>query len=271
MKLTVTRYDDLREWADAFARGCFEVFILVGDPGLGKTRIVTDRTQGQVRIIEGRVTAFELYRELYRHCNEPFLIDDVDQLYSDKDAIRLLKCLCQTEPVKSLAWHSATSKLDKEEIPREFETRSKVAIIANVWKDLNANIGAVEDRGILIQFKPTAAEVHQWVGSWYRKKKISPEVYRFIGEHLDLISEPSGRHYYTAERIKGAGLNWQDALYETWGLTAEMAVVIELLADETLTQEQRVEAFEKRTGKSRATFFRYQSKLKGGRRKLVRQ
>lgn len=256
MKRTVRNYEELRRWADAFSSGRFEVFILVGNPGLGKSRVLKEKMDGKARVVEGRTTAFELYRELYRHRDKPFIIDDVDQLYSDKDAVRLLKCLCQTEPVKDIAWHSATPKLEKEGIPTEFDTRTKVAIIANEWKELNANIGAVEDRGILIHFQPTAKEVHRWIGVWNRKQKISREIYEFVGEHLHLISEPSARHYITAEHVRKAKLDWQSALYETWGLTEDVIVAAKLLADASLTQEQRCRAFIRRTKKSRPTYFR---------------
>lgn len=262
MKISVTTYAELARWADAFAKGHFDAFILVGNPGLGKTRTVKDRVGTGVRLIEGRTSAFQLFCELYKNKDKPFLIDDVDALYSDKDAVRLLKCLCQTEKVKTLAWHSATPKLDQEGIPHEFSTKSKVAIIANVWKDLNTNIEAVNDRGILIRFRPNAHEVHRWVASWYQEQKVSDEVYDFIGNHLALIREPSGRHYVTARQVKDAGLNWKAALYETWNLDTKGVTVLTLLRDGALTSKRRVQLFNEQTGGSRATFYRLAKDLR---------
>lgn len=261
MKKTITTYADARGWADAFADGHFDVFIMVGNPGLGKSRIIKDAVKDEARIIEGRTSAFGLYCEAYKHCDESLVIDDVDQLYTDRDAVRLLKCLCQTEPEKTLAWHSATSKLVKEEIPQEFTTTSKVAIIANIWKELNANVGAIEDRGILIDFKPTTQEVHEWVGTWYKQQRITAEVYRFIGKHLHLITEPSGRHYITAQQVKNAGQDWREALFETWGLTRQKYAAAELLEDNNLKPGQRVAKFKKEAKKSKSTFYRWRKKL----------
>ena len=47
---------------------------------------------------------------------------------------RLLKCLCQTEEEKAIAWHSDVRNLERQGIPREFTTKSRVVIISNDWK-----------------------------------------------------------------------------------------------------------------------------------------
>ena len=47
-----------------------------------------------------------MYVKLYRHRDEFVVIDDVDALYADRSGVRLLKCLCQTEEEKAVAWHS---------------------------------------------------------------------------------------------------------------------------------------------------------------------
>ena len=44
---------------------------------------------------------------------------------------------------------------------------SRVAIIANAWKTLNDNVAAVQDRGHVLIFEPTALEVHQQVARWF--------------------------------------------------------------------------------------------------------
>ena len=78
--------------------------------------------------IEGNASPFGMYSKLYRHR------DDVDALYSDRSGVRLLKCLCQTEEEKAVAWHSDARSLERQGIPREFTTKSRVVIISNDWK-----------------------------------------------------------------------------------------------------------------------------------------
>ena len=103
-----------------------------------------------------------------------------------------------TDPVKFVGWHTAAKQLDKAGVPRDFHTESKVCIIANVWKELNKYIAAVEDRGLLVDFRPGSHEVHREVGKW---KTIDEEVYGFIEKHLDLVHEPSMRLYVNAMKI----------------------------------------------------------------------
>lgn len=261
MQQTVRTYSDLERCARAFADGHFEVFILLGGPGLEKTTVLR-RAMGEAdaRWIEGTLSAFQLYCELWDHRNKPFVIDDVDNLYGDKSAVRLLKCVCQTEKVKTVGWHTNATKLAFEGIPREFATSSCVAIIANEWNNLNKNIGAVEDRGILLNFKPPAEEVHRRVAPWFRDE----EILRFVGEHLHLVAEPSMRHYVNARKMKAAKLDWRAALLESFGLTPEKLVIARLKSDPSFASEEaRVAEFIRQTGRSRATYFRFARKLSG--------
>ena len=53
---------------------------------------------GKACWIEGNATPFGMYAKLYRHRDQFVVIDDVDALYADRSGVRLLKCLCQTDP-----------------------------------------------------------------------------------------------------------------------------------------------------------------------------
>src|SRR5262249_265581 len=155
MKLTVTTFDELDRWSHAFAANPIQVLLVVGNPGLQKSTIIRQAVGDRARWIEGTVSAFKLYIELWQHRHKPFVIDDVDTLYTDRHAVRLLKCLCQTEKRKTVAWHTDAATLRGLNIPTEFTTTTRVCIVANVWKQFNQNIGAIEDRGILIRFRPS--------------------------------------------------------------------------------------------------------------------
>jgi hypothetical protein len=113
----------------AFAGGHLNLLILVGEAGVAKTRTVRAVLGSSACWIEGNVTPFGMYEKLYRHRDNFVVIDDVDSLYADKAGIRLLKCLCQTEDEKAVAWHTAARALEKHGIPREFTTTSRVIII----------------------------------------------------------------------------------------------------------------------------------------------
>ena len=149
-----------------------------------------------------------MYVKLYRHRDEFVVIDDVDALYADRSGVRLLKCLCQTEEEKSVAWHSDARSLERQGIPREFTTKSRVVIISNDWKTLNKNVAALQDRGHVLLFQPGAAEVHRKAGTWFDDR----EIYEWFAANLHRVREPSLRHYVRARELKAAGMDWTDVL-----------------------------------------------------------
>ena len=122
--------------------------------------------------IEGHATALGIYMRLWECRDKPVVIDDVDSLYADRPAVRLLKGLCQTERRKAVAWESDAPALRREGIPRRFSTTSRVMIIANAWKSLNVHVAALEDRGHLLHFEPAALEVHTGTAGWFWDQEV---------------------------------------------------------------------------------------------------
>ena len=114
--LRVTTCERLGDYLRAFAQGHFHLMILVGAGGLAKSRSVRSVLCGKACWIEGNATPFGMYAKLYRHRDEFVVIDDVDSLYADRSGVRLLKCLCQTEDDKTVAWHSDARSLERQRI-----------------------------------------------------------------------------------------------------------------------------------------------------------
>src|SRR5262245_18825178 len=104
--LVVRDYARLEEFVGAFAAGRLDLLIVVGRPGLAKSQSFR-RAAADACWLEGNATAFGMYCALYHARDRLVVIDDVDSLYASAAAVRLLKCLCQTDPVKRLAWQSA--------------------------------------------------------------------------------------------------------------------------------------------------------------------
>ena len=255
--LHLTSYDRLEEYLGAFARGHFHLLILVGSGGLAKSRSVRSVLDGKACWIEGNATPFGMYAKLYRHRDQFVVIDDVDALYADRSGVRLLKCLCQTEEEKSVAWHSDARSLERQGIPREFTTRSRVVIISNDWRTLDKNVAALQDRGHVLLFQPSAAEVHRKAGTWFDDQ----EIYQWFAANLHRVREPSLRHYVRARELKAAGMDWTEVLAgQDENPRARLAA--ELLASAAHgSTAARVKAFVEQGGGCRATFFNYRRKL----------
>ena len=257
--LHLSSYDRLEEYLGAFARGHFNLLILVGSGGLAKSRSVRAVLNGKACWIEGNATPFGMYVRLYKHRDQFVVIDDVDALYADRSGVRLLKCLCQTEEEKSVAWHSDARSLERQGIPREFTTKSRVVIISNDWKTLNKNVAALQDRGHVLLFQPSVAEVHEKAGTWFDDQ----EIYQWFAANLHRVREPSMRHYVRARELKAAGMDWTDVLtVEAENPRARLAA--ELLASAAYgNTTERVKAFVEQGGGCRATFFNYRRLLRG--------
>jgi hypothetical protein len=186
------------------------------------------------------------------------VIDDVDGLYADRAAVRLLKCLCQTESRKRLGWYSAAVIGRGDGIPTSFTTTSRVAILANELQPLNANVAAVLDRGHVLVFDPAARDVHLRTAEWFWDQ----EVFDFVGRSLHLAGRLSMRDYALAWELKRAGMDWRSWLLVRWGLTGTRLLVAKLKADASFSSEvERVRAFIKQQGGCRATYFNHAKKL----------
>ena len=256
--LRLTTYDELEAYVSAFADGHLHLLLLFGPPGVGKSRVVRQSLDSHVGWISGQATPLGIYLEAYEHRHRPLVLDDIDGLYADRSGIRLLKALCQTEPVKTLGWHTLTPILELRQVPQQFTTRSRVALIGNDWKTLNADVAALEDRGHVVFFEPTALEVHRQAAGWFWDQ----EIFDCVAAHLHLMSRHSLRSYRQAWELKRAGLDWRRAILSRC-LTGPALLTARLKADASFPSEAaRVQAFIAAGGGCRATYFHHARKLR---------
>lgn len=255
--ITLTDYAALDRLIAAFGEGKLNLIILVGPAGVAKSQTARRSLGVDCCWIEGNATSFGIYNELYKHRNLPVVIDDVDSLYSDKAAVRLLKCVCQTDAVKSVAWHSAAASLAKEGIPQAFDTTSRVLIIANDWKTMDVNVAAVQDRGHLVFFEPTAEEIHLQVANWFWDQ----DVFNWFADHLHLIPEHSMRHYVRATELKSAGMDWVNVLLSDT-IPEKALMIAQLRANPAFIEErERVKRFTELGGGGQTTWYKWSKRL----------
>jgi hypothetical protein len=152
-------------------------------------------------------------------------------------------------------------QLEKHGVPREFTTTSRVIIICNDWKTLNSNVTALQDRGHVLVFQPSATEVHRKAGEWFQDRE--PDIYDWFGKNLHRMVAPSFRHYVRAGELKAAGMVWTEVLEpEEDNDRARLAAEI-LASDAYRTTMDKVRAFVQRGGGCRATYFNHVRRLNG--------
>jgi hypothetical protein len=260
--ISVGTYAELDRYICKVIDGSLYVLLLLGRPGTGKTervrRAILDQCIGNALYVEGHAQPFGIYRALWEHLNQPVILDDLDRLYANPDCVRLLKPLCESKPIKRIAWHTRVTD-DDVTLPKEFETRSPVVLIANEWRTINADVQALEDRAIIVHFDPDTAEVHREAGQWC----ADDVVYEFVGRHLHLVSHVSMRWYAKAARLREAGfVDWQESLLQMMCGNRTMSMVAAVVSDPRLnTENERLAAFQEATGLSRATYFRLKKRL----------
>jgi len=262
--LKITTYAELREIAEAFTLNHHHLLVLVGNGGVGKSETMRNtmaevfgaETEGRWGFISVKTAPMALYQKLHDFRLVPMVIDDVDQLLAERQNIALLKAACDTRPVKRIAWHSMTRTLAANNLPTEFESISNVCVILNDLAETHKNMQALLNRGLVVEFKPDAMEVHREVarGGWFDDQ----EVFEFIGEHLEYIQTPSLRSYTKWRDTKRSGLNWKKLykaeLLDTLG--DEQIAMVEAHRQKHKTEGSRREAWQRETGKSRAEYFR---------------
>lgn len=271
--LTVTKYDELGQFCDAFARENYDLLTIVGPGGTGKSETVTRKMNAvhggtDWSLIKGKHTALDLYLRLYHSRLQPIVLDDIDSLLANSDNTAILKCICETKRVKRVEWGSLHPAFrDKKlAVPKSFDSVSRVCVVANDLGRLNQNIQALLTRGACLDFRPTAIEVHREVarGGWFEDE----EVFDFIGEHLWLMTRPNMRFYIITQAHKRAGMAWRELALRALRNDADekSVLVAELLADlrfDSLAspENERAKAFSERGGGSRATYFRQKASL----------
>jgi len=282
MQRTIQTFEQLYAYARAFADGKLNLLVVVGEPGLSKSQTVwraLEDANATYRKFVGSVSAYMLYRELYWHRGELIVIDDVDDIWRERESRRILKALCQTDAIKEMEWSKANTVgiakrkkvkasddedyededdgLEDDEhaddtVPNRYTTTSRTCIIANDLGSFDANMRAIIDRGTLIRFKPTAAYIHAKAKEFFKDQ----EILDYVEQWLPMVKSPSLRQYVTALELKTAGLPWKEALQETWDIPDEILAVHRLVHDKTLTDRERVQRYTAETGRSRADYFR---------------
>lgn len=254
---TLTTYAELKQYAQAFAAGHLQNVAVLGAPGLAKSTVVAAELGSKTCWISGNASAFGIYIQAYEHRDQPIVLDDVDGLHKNPAGIRLLKSLCQTDPIRTLSWTTRAPELDRQGVPRQFNTTSPVVLIANDWTSVGPNLAAVEDRMHVISFEPAPGEIHLHAAAWYWDQ----EIFDFIGRHLVAMERHSLRLYVRAFELKTAQMDWKHAVLSSC-FTGPALAVAQLKADPSFaSEEDRVRAFAAQGFGCRATYFNHARRI----------
>jgi hypothetical protein len=255
----VRTYARLGFFFRAFGEGTLNLLAVVGPPGTAKSTHARTVAGEGAAVIEGGASPYGLYEHLYDARDLPVILDDSDRVFREKQGIFLLKMLCQSEEKKVIQWNTVTPEIRAGELAKEFTTTSTVCIIANSWPAENPDVAALESRAETLYFLPSPEEIHAYAGGWFRDRE--PEVYDFIGRHLDCLDAPDLRLYYKAGQRRRMGDDWRGYVLSRC-YQGDEAVAAGLLRDVQFPSDhQRALEFAQRTGRSSRTFYRLKRRL----------
>jgi hypothetical protein len=122
-------------------KGTIKSLIVSGAPGIGKTYILDERLRiakgsGKINysLLTGTASAIGLYFALYEHSKpgDVLVLDDLDAIFSDQEALNLLKGALDTGRPREITWMTNSSFLKENEIPRSFIFEGSVVFVSNL-------------------------------------------------------------------------------------------------------------------------------------------
>jgi hypothetical protein len=135
------RFTVMETLIDGVINKSIKSLIISGAPGIGKTytvdkklREATEKRGLNVSQLTGSATAIGLYLTLYDHRNsgDILVLDDLDSIFQDQEALNLLKGALDTGRTRTISWMSASKYLRENDIPNSFEFEGTVIFISNL-------------------------------------------------------------------------------------------------------------------------------------------
>jgi hypothetical protein len=235
-------FAEQREVLGAFASGSFSLLVMMGRPGLTKSRHVREAIEGKVAgYIKGYHTKLDYYEVLYQYQDKPIVLDDANRLLVNKDTREMTRDLTETDTYKKLEYGSTSSILEKKNLPKFFYTKSPVCFITNYWDRSDPVLQALESRAEFFVVEVTWEELHRDVAHWFWDQ----EIFDYVQERLHLLREPDARLYVKAWERKKSGLQllpWTK-LIDDYCDDQHGLIIRELLAKQYSSDNMRYTAY----------------------------
>jgi len=139
------RFSMLGILGDAVVDGNVNALMVAGAPGVGKTYELERKLEQSLNenkitsyvSMKGTVSAIVLYKTLYKNKDkgQVIVLDDVDRIYGDEEAMNILKAALDSSVVRKVSWMKASRFLEEDGIPNSFEYEGQVVFITNVNPD----------------------------------------------------------------------------------------------------------------------------------------
>jgi len=139
------RFEVMGLLADGVADKNIRSLIIAGAPGVGKTfelerKLKHAERSGKITSMismKGSISAFGVYETLWnnREAGQVILLDDIDAVFDNEEALNLLKAALDTGKRRNVSWQKASRLLQERDIPNSFDYCGQIVFISNLDPD----------------------------------------------------------------------------------------------------------------------------------------
>jgi len=241
----IKTYERLQNHVLAWRDRRIQFLVVVGPPGVGKSRVYEDALSNEDYVLfKGRTSAVQIYMTVYDDPDRRVVFDDVGQLLRDSASVELLKSLCDSRSRRVVQWNTATHLLDGRD--KEFIATAPVLVVCNRGLADNEDVKAVIDRADAVEFDPPKSEVIRKLRTY-----ADDEIVEFLSV-MPVI--PSLRTYELAKRWKDSRrLDWRQELMDECGVPDHVQALVAIIR--TASPDERCSLYMSQTSRSKRDYY----------------
>jgi len=132
------RFGMLDKLTQGASRSQVRALVVTGAPGVGKSHtvfsVLEKMPEERYEVVKGGLSAVELYKLGYRmrKAGSVVVLDDADGIFSDEEALNILKALCDSSETRRVSWLKDSATLRDDDIPQSYEFQGSFIFISNV-------------------------------------------------------------------------------------------------------------------------------------------
>lgn len=253
------KYKLLNESLKALRNGTIKLLCLSGSAGFGKsydTIKYLNETNCNYSYINCYSSPLAFYHLLFKNKDKEVIIFDDVQSLDNNIIISLLKSACWgvIKDKRIISWNTTSDTLNKLDIPEEFELNANIILIFN---DINTDFKPIINRSVNIEFNFNFKEKIDI----FRGLNLDEEIIKYIETNCNESTENlSIRTIVILTNLKKGSFDWRSFAKEILKNNEENELLLSLVSKSHKLRDACSE-WVKRTGKSRASFFRYYKEL----------
>mgnify|MGYP003346468964 CR=1 FL=1 len=143
------RFDMLGKLTHGAIASNIRSMVVTGAPGVGKSftveQVLERLPEQRKETVRGAISAVELYKLGYRmrKAGSVIVLDDADSIFTDEDALNILKALCDSSPVRKVSWLKDSHTLRQDDVPQSYDFHGSFIFISNLdfqkYVDMGSN------------------------------------------------------------------------------------------------------------------------------------